>query len=60
MLCSSSHSLMSFFLVAVVGGVSFCLLWYVTLSGMITEFEGMFGSSCSVNHSMKCSLFTSS
>ena len=44
-LCSSSHFLMSSFLVAVVGALSFCLLWYVALSKIITEFEGIFGKS---------------
>ena len=50
--CLFNHCLMSSLLFAVVGGLSFCLLWYVAL-------DGKFGSNC-VNHSMSCSVFISS
>ena len=43
---------MSYFLFAVVGGLSFCLLWYVALSTIITELSGKFGSNYCVNHSV--------
>ena len=52
MLCSSSQRLISYFLLAVVGGLSFCLLWYVALSTTITAMSRMLGSNCFVNHSM--------
>ena len=34
--CLFNHYLMLSFLFAVVGGLSFCLLWYVALSTIIT------------------------
>ena len=45
---------LAIFFVAVVGGLSFCLLWCVALSSILS---GMFGSNCSVN---QCSLLISS
>ena len=50
--CLFKHCLMSFFLFALVGGLSFCLFWYVALSTIITELGGKFGSNCCVNYSM--------
>ena len=47
---------MSCFLFAVVGALSYCLLWYVALSTTITALSGMLGSNCFVNHSIKCLL----
>ena len=41
-----NQSFISSILFAVVGGLSFSLLWYVALSSTITEFGGMFGSNC--------------
>ena len=37
---------------AVIGGLSYSLLWYVALSNKITEFGGTFSSNFCVGHFM--------
>ena len=49
--CLFNHCLMLYLLFA-VGALSFCLLFYVAFSTIITEVGGKFGNNCCVNHSM--------
>ena len=50
--CLFNYCLMSSILFAVIWALSFCILWYVMLSTIITELGSKFGSNCCVNHSM--------